>query len=54
MEWDRRSQLFCAVTVLCFVTAKSKSGVMLGVLLIVMFRLILAGFFYLTEARGGH
>lgn len=45
---------FGLISAFCIWTAKSKGGIALGVLLIVAFRFLIAGFFYVTGAHGGH
>ena len=46
--------VFGLIAAFCIGTAKSKAGVALGILLIAAFRFLIAGFFYVTGAHGGH
>jgi hypothetical protein len=44
--------LFALISIFCIWTAKSKTGVALGILFIAGFRFLIAGFFYVTGAHG--
>ena len=42
------------VTGVCVLASKSKAGVVAGVLLVLLFRILIGGYFYLIAAYRGH